>query len=126
VPHFGEGRPLLFRWARHRGVVTLRLLRLLLLLMMMMIAMMIRGRSGDNRPLIERRQALSSAAALPGNRYATAAVECRTFAPPHRTSAPGNHHHAHSVLIPDPNPSLTLNPNPNNKPTLAPNTNPNP
>jgi len=81
VPHFGEGRPLLFRWARHRGVVTLRLLRLLLL-MMMMIAMMIRGRSGDNRPLIERRQALSSAAALPGNRYATAAVECSTFAPP--------------------------------------------
>jgi len=78
VPHFGEGRPLLFRWARHRGVVTLRLL----LLMMMMIAMMIRGRSGDNRPLIERRQALSSAAALPGNRYATAAVECSTFAPP--------------------------------------------
>jgi len=78
VPHFGEGRPLLFRWARHRDVVTLRLL----LLMMMMIAMMIRGRSGDNRPLIERRQALSSAAALPGNRYATAAVECSTFAPP--------------------------------------------
>jgi len=78
----GRGGPLLFRWARHRDVVTLRLLRLLLLLMMMMIAMMIRGRSGDNRPLIERRQALSSAAALPGNRYATAAVECRTFAPP--------------------------------------------